>query len=209
MTAIQSHLYDKFLAFSCQNNPKQRYQSNFTTQPPLSTLPFPIPSTHLFLPCPALPSPAQTGPTLPSPAQPRLTLSYPILPFPALHFPSTLPYASLPLPTLPWPTLPYPGLPYPSLPYPTLPYPTLPYPTLVYPTLPYPTLPYPTSSLFINAEKVILGACSAVCNMPDCRSRGHELWIPAQSHIFVEIDHEIISTDILLPSTDSRRVVVS
>ena len=33
--------------------------------------------------------------------------------------------------------------------------------------------------------------------------------ILAQSHTFVEIDHEIISTAILLPSTDSRRVVVS
>ena len=32
--------------------------------------------------------------------------------------------------------------------------------------------------------------------------------IPARSHTFVEIDHEIISTDIL-PSADSRRVVVS
>ena len=30
--------------------------------------------------------------------------------------------------------------------------------------------------------------------------------IPARSHTFVEIDHEII---ILLPSADSRRVVVS
>ena len=34
--------------------------------------------------------------------------------------------------------------------------------------------------------------------------------IQAQSHIFVEIDHEIISTVILLPSAEtSRRVVVS
>ena len=33
--------------------------------------------------------------------------------------------------------------------------------------------------------------------------------IPAQSHTFAEIDLEIISTAILLPSTDSRRVVVS
>ena len=33
--------------------------------------------------------------------------------------------------------------------------------------------------------------------------------IAAQSHTFVEIDHEIISTVILLPSYDSRRVVVS
>ena len=31
--------------------------------------------------------------------------------------------------------------------------------------------------------------------------------IPAQSHTFPEIDLEIISTAILLPSTDSRRVV--
>ena len=33
--------------------------------------------------------------------------------------------------------------------------------------------------------------------------------IPAWSHTFVEIDHEIISAVILLPSADSRRVVVS
>ena len=33
--------------------------------------------------------------------------------------------------------------------------------------------------------------------------------IPAQSHTFVEVDHEKISTAILLPSTDSRRVFVS
>ena len=34
--------------------------------------------------------------------------------------------------------------------------------------------------------------------------------IPAPSHTFMEIDHEIISTVILLPSADhSRRVVVS
>ena len=33
--------------------------------------------------------------------------------------------------------------------------------------------------------------------------------IPARSHTFVEIDHEIISTTILLPSVDSRRVAVS
>ena len=33
--------------------------------------------------------------------------------------------------------------------------------------------------------------------------------IPARSHTFVEIDHEIISMAILLPSTDSRRVFVS
>ena len=33
--------------------------------------------------------------------------------------------------------------------------------------------------------------------------------IPARSHTFVEIDHEIISTVIHLPSAESRRVVVS
>ena len=33
--------------------------------------------------------------------------------------------------------------------------------------------------------------------------------IPAQSHTFVEIGHEIISKAILLSSVDSRRVVVS
>ena len=33
--------------------------------------------------------------------------------------------------------------------------------------------------------------------------------IPAWSHAFVEIDHEIISTVILLPSAESRRVVVN
>ena len=32
--------------------------------------------------------------------------------------------------------------------------------------------------------------------------------ILAQSHTFVEIDHEIISTVILLPSADFRRVIV-
>ena len=33
--------------------------------------------------------------------------------------------------------------------------------------------------------------------------------IPAWSHTFAESDHEIISTAILLPSADTRRVVVS
>ena len=34
-------------------------------------------------------------------------------------------------------------------------------------------------------------------------------FIAARSHTFVEIDYEIISTAVLLPSADSRRVVVS
>ena len=33
--------------------------------------------------------------------------------------------------------------------------------------------------------------------------------IPARSHTSVEIDHEIISTAIFLPSADTRRVVVN
>ena len=41
--------------------------------------------------------------------------------------------------------------------------------------------------------------------MSDCRSRGSEFDF-ARSHTFVEIDHKIISTVILLPSADSRRV---
>ena len=44
--------------------------------------------------------------------------------------------------------------------------------------------------------------------MSDCRFRGRE-FDPARSHSFLEIDHEIISTAILLPSADSRMVVVS
>ena len=45
-------------------------------------------------------------------------------------------------------------------------------------------------------------------------SRHADPWFPssspARSHIFMEIDdHEIMSTIILLPSADSRRVVVS
>ena len=49
---------------------------------------------------------------------------------------------------------------------------------------------------------------SAYKCMSGCRSRGREFDL-AQSHTFVEIDHEIISTVILLSSNVSRRVVVS
>ena len=44
--------------------------------------------------------------------------------------------------------------------------------------------------------------------MSDCRSRGCE-FDPARYHTFMEIDHEIISKAILLPSADSRRFFVS
>ena len=47
---------------------------------------------------------------------------------------------------------------------------------------------------------------SVVCLIAD---PGVASSIPAPSHTFVEIGHKIIFTAILLPSTDSRRVVVS
>ena len=56
------------------------------------------------------------------------------------------------------------------------------------------------------------GPHSAVANMSDCRNvsadPGLASSISAQSHTFVEIDHEIISTAIFLPSADSRGFVV-
>ena len=52
------------------------------------------------------------------------------------------------------------------------------------------------------------GPRSAVGKMPDCRSSGRKFEPPLVPY-FLEIDHEIISTAILLPSADSRRVVVS
>ena len=48
------------------------------------------------------------------------------------------------------------------------------------------------------------GRCSAVGNVSDCRSRVHK-FVPGPVPYFVEIDHEIISTAIFLPSADSRR----
>ena len=46
-----------------------------------------------------------------------------------------------------------------------------------------------------------VGNVSGYRCMSDCRSRGRE-FDTARSHTFVEIDHEIISTVILLPSAD-------
>ena len=42
--------------------------------------------------------------------------------------------------------------------------------------------------------------------MSDCRLRGHE-FDPGPVPYFAEIDHEIVSRAILLPSTDSRKFV--
>ena len=46
-----------------------------------------------------------------------------------------------------------------------------------------------------------VGYVSGYRCVSDCRSRG-PCSIPVRSHTFVEIDHEIISTVILLPSAD-------
>ena len=55
----------------------------------------------------------------------------------------------------------------------------------------------------------MLGRVCCRCRFAsDCRYRVVSS-IPAWSNTFVDIDHEIISTAILLPSVDSRRVVVS
>ena len=59
----------------------------------------------------------------------------------------------------------------------------------------------------MHFERPFTGPRSAVGNvsgyrcMSDCRSRGRE-FDPGTVHTFVEIDHEIISTVILLPSAD-------
>ena len=58
-------------------------------------------------------------------------------------------------------------------------------------------------SLFNTPGRI---AQSLTCLMADL---GVASSIPARYHTFVEIDHEIISMAILLPSADSRRVVVS
>ena len=47
-----------------------------------------------------------------------------------------------------------------------------------------------------------VGNVSGYRCVSDCKSRGRE-FDPGRSHTFVEIDHEIISTVILLPSADS------
>ena len=71
--------------------------------------------------------------------------------------------------------------------------------------------------LFSILKKILLFVArphSAVGNVPDCRyvsdcrSRGHEL-DPHWSPYFCQIDHETFSMVILLPSADSRRVVVN
>ena len=62
--------------------------------------------------------------------------------------------------------------------------------------------PYKPNILFVRGHVAQLVTCLAtdVCLTAD---QGVASSIPAKSHTFVEIDHEIISTVILLPSADS------
>ena len=56
--------------------------------------------------------------------------------------------------------------------------------------------------LFLIVQSIIILMCLTA-------DLGVTSLIPARSHTFMEIDHEIISVAIFLPSADSRRVVVS
>ena len=66
--------------------------------------------------------------------------------------------------------------------------------------------------VFVNNKGTDQPACNGrVAQLVMCLTAdpGVASSIRARSHTFVEIDHEIISTAILLHSTDSRRVVLS
>ena len=56
--------------------------------------------------------------------------------------------------------------------------------------------------LFITGPRSTVGNVPGYRCVSDCNP-GVASLIPARSHTFVEIDHEIISTVILLPSADS------
>ena len=63
----------------------------------------------------------------------------------------------------------------------------------------------PCCELGLIAESITCLAADT-CLTADPRAASS---IPARSHTLVEIGHEIISTVILLPSADSRRVFIS
>ena len=80
--------------------------------------------------------------------------------------------------------------------------------------LPRNSLPWPDMTVNMLTGPELPGGIgqSVTCLTADMcliADPGVAILIPAQSHTFVEIDHEIISTAILLPSADSRRAVVS
>ena len=71
-----------------------------------------------------------------------------------------------------------------------------------------------TPSLFIPEQVAQSVTClkAAMCLTADTCQTGDQEFassIPAQSYTFTEIDHEIIVTDIIFPSADFSRVVVS
>ena len=61
----------------------------------------------------------------------------------------------------------------------------------------------------LNVKAYLTGARSTVDNMSDCRCKSRSREFDSTSVPFMEIDHEIISTSILLSSAASRRAVVS
>ena len=56
--------------------------------------------------------------------------------------------------------------------------------------------------------RIAVGNVSGYRCVSECRSRGCE-FDPGRSHTFMEIDHEIISTVILLPSAELSRELLS
>ena len=80
--------------------------------------------------------------------------------------------------------------------------------------MPNNTYLYIAYEIYLNLMNVSPGhvAQSVMCLTADTcltSNPGVASRIPARSHTFIEIGHEIIFTAVLLPSTDSRRVVVS
>ena len=59
-----------------------------------------------------------------------------------------------------------------------------------------------------NTDTIFLPGSVAQLVMCLIAEPGVASLIPAWSHTFIEVDHEIISTAILLTSADSRRVVI-
>ena len=65
----------------------------------------------------------------------------------------------------------------------------------------YTTVPLCSHIIYNTGPRSAVGNVSGYRCVSDCRSRGRE-FDPAPVPYFVEIDHEIISTVILLPSAD-------
>ena len=63
--------------------------------------------------------------------------------------------------------------------------------------------------MFVAPGRVAQSVTCLTTDMCLAADPGVASMIPARSHTLMEIDHEITSTVILLPSPDSRRVAVS